>query len=257
FNYGLRWEFQGVPYEINGVTIQPSSGIAGLYGVSGFNNRFKPGALTGPPTTSLEFVNGDTGKKLYGNDWNNFAPFIGLAYSPNFEKGPMHWLFGSSGKSSIRAGFSMSYLQDGFTLVSNALGTGTTNPGLIQNVANNTTVNVLTSAGVSLQNPTFTTPITDANNLLLNNGNGLWTFDPKLRVPYVQQWSFGIEREIARNTAFEVRYVGNHAVKLFRAIDINEVNIFENGFLPEFTNAQKNLAANGGSTFAPGGAGTV
>jgi hypothetical protein len=257
FNYGLRWEFQGVPYEINGLAIQPANGIAGLYGVSGLNNLFKPGSLTGSTTTTLEFVNGDTGKKLYGNDWNNFAPFIGLAYSPNFEKGPMHWLFGSSGKSSIRAGFSMSYLQDGFTVVSNALGTGTTNPGLIQNVANNTTVNVLTSAGVSLQTPTFTTPITDANNLLLNNGNGLWTFDPKLRVPYVQQWSFGIEREIARNTAFEVRYVGNHAVKLFRAIDINEVNIFENGFLREFTNAQKNLAANGGSTFAPGGAGTV
>jgi hypothetical protein len=256
-NYGLRYEFQGVPYEINGLAIQPANGIAGLYGVSGLNNRFKPGTLSGAPTTTLEFVNGDTGKKLYGNDWNNFAPFIGVAYSPDFEKGPMHWLFGSSGKSSIRAGFSISYLQDGFTVVSNALGTGTTNPGLIQNVANTTPTNVLTSAGIPLPNPTFTTPITDASNLLLNNGNGLWTFDPNLRVPYVQQWSFGIEREIARNTAFEVRYVGNHAVKLFRAIDINEVNIFENGFLQEFLNAQRNLAVNGGTTFVPGAAGTT
>jgi hypothetical protein len=257
FNYGLRWEFQGVPYETNGLAIQPTNGIAGLYGVSGLNNLFKPGTLTGPPTTALEFVNGDTGKKLYGNDWNNFAPFIGLAYSPDYEKGPLHLLFGSSGKSSIRAGFSISYLQDGFTVVSNALGTGTTNPGLIQTVANTTPQNVLTSGGVPLADPKFITPITDANNLQLNNGNGLWTFDPSLRVPYVQQWSFGFEREIARNTAFEVRYVGNHAVKLFRAVDINEVNIFENGFLQEFINAKKNLAANGGRSFAPGVAGTV
>jgi len=76
-------------------------------------------------------------------------------------------------------------------------------------------------------------------------------------VPYVQQWSFGIEREIGNNTAIEVRYVGNHAVKIFRAIDFNEVNIFENGFLNEFMNAKKNLEANGGTSFIPGKAGTV
>jgi hypothetical protein len=257
FSYGTRWEFQGVPFETNGVAIQPANGIAGLFGISGLNNLFKPGTLTGQATTPLEFVNGDTGKKLYGNDWNNFAPFIGIAYSPDFESGPMRWLFGQSGKGSIRAGFSISYLQDGFTVVSNALGVGTTNPGLIQTVANNTPTGVLTTGGVPLANPTFQIPITDAQNLALNTGNGLWTFDPNLRVPYVQQWSLGIEREIANNTAFEVRYVGNHAVKMFRAVDFNEVNIFENGFLQEFLNAQKNLAINGGTSFAPGAPGTA
>jgi len=256
-NYGTRWEFQGVPYEVNGVAIQPANGITGLFGVSGLNNLFAPGSLKGSATTSLDFVNGKTGKKLYENDWNNFAPFIGIAYSPNFENGPMRWLFGSEGKSSIRAGYSISYLQDGFTVVSNALGVGTTNPGLIQTIANNTPTGVLTAAGVSLATPTFQIPITDAQNLLLNTNNGLWTFDPNLRVPYVQQWSFGIEREIANNTAFEVRYVGNHAIKVFRAVNFNEVNIFENGFLNEFLNAQKNLAINGGTSFAPGAAGTV
>jgi hypothetical protein len=76
----------------------------------------------------------------------------------------------------------------------------------------------------------------------------------------VQQWSFGIEREIAPQTALEVRYVGNHAVKLWRTFDVNEVNIFENGFLQEFLNAQKNLQINidrGQTTFAPGAPGTV
>jgi hypothetical protein len=70
----------------------------------------------------------------------------------------------------------------------------------------------------------------------------LWAFDPNLRTPYVQQWSFGIERELSSNMALEVRYQGNHAIKIFRAIDYNEVNIFENGFLNEFLNAQNNLA---------------
>jgi hypothetical protein len=256
-NYGVRHEFQGVPYEVNGLAIQPVGGLDGLFGISGRNNLFNPGTRTGQATTSIDFVNGNTGKKLYNNDWNNFAPYIGLAYSPNFEGGPMRWLFGSEGKSSIRAGFSISYLQDGFTVVSNALGTGTTNPGLIQTAANNVPTGVLTAAGVSLTTPTFQIPITDAANFAINNNNGLWTFDPNLRTPYVQQWSIGIEREIANNTAFEVRYVGNHAVKIFRAVNFNEVNIFENGFLQEFVNAQRNLTANGGLSFAPGAAGTV
>jgi hypothetical protein len=259
-NYGTRWEFQGVPYEVNGVAIQPVGGLNGLFGISGPNNLFNPGSLKGQPTTTIDFVNGNTGKKLYNNDWNNFAPFIGIAYSPNFESGPMRWIFGKDGKSSIRAGYSISYLHDGFTVVSNALGVGTTNPGLIQTTANNTPKGVLTSVGVSnpelaLKTPTFSVPITDAQNFAVNNTNGLWTFDPNLRVPYVQQWSLGIEREIANNTAFEARYVGNHAVKNFRAVDFNEVNIFENGFLQEFLNAQKNLAISGGKSFAPGATG--
>src|SRR5262249_46342965 len=150
-----------------------------------------------------------------------------------FERGPMRWIFGNNGRSSIRAGYSISYLQDGFTVVSNALGTGTTNPGLIQTAANNTPTGALTSRGVVLPPPVFQIPITDAQNYAINNANGLWTFDPNLRTPYVQQWSFGIEREIANNTALEVRYVGNHAIKVYRAVDFNEVNIFENGFLNE------------------------
>jgi hypothetical protein len=101
-------------------------------------------------------------------------------------------------------------------------------------------------------------PVTDAENFALNPGNGLWTFDPNLRTPYVQQWSIGFEREIAENTAFEARYVANHAIKIFRAVDYNEVNIFENGFLQEFLNAQRNLEIRGGGTFAHSpGSGTV
>ena len=94
-------------------------------------------------------------------------------------------------------------------------------------------------------------------NFAINSGNLIETFDPKLRTPYVQQWSFGIEREIGRNTAIEIRYVGNHGTKLYHAFDLNEVNIFENGFLQEFKNAQANLALQNNTTFAAGCAGRL
>lgn len=258
-SYGLRWEFLGTTKVTNGLAIQPTNGIAGLFGISGAGNLFNPGVLRGESETFLDFVSGETGKPLHGNDWNNFAPFLGFAYSPAFESGPLRWLFGGEGKSSIRAGFAITYLRDGFTVVTNALGTGTTNPGLIQTAANQVPQGVLQGV-FTLPTPAFQIPISDRQNNLANTDNGLWTFDPNLRAPYVQQWSFGIEREIAANTAIEVRYVGNHAIKIFRGLDFNEVNIFENGFLQEFINAQRNRIARGGdnaTSFAAGAPGTV
>ncbi len=46
--------------------------------------------------------------------------------------------------------------------------------------------------------------------------------------------------------ALEVRYNGNRTIHQWINVDPNEVNIFENGFLAEFKNAQANLAAGGG-----------
>jgi hypothetical protein len=244
-NFGLRWDYQGVPTIPNGLAIQVTN-VNDIFGVSGPNNLFNPNAAPGSQVTgtkaTLDFVSGDTGKGLWNNDWNNFAPFFGFAYSPDFKSGFLSKVFGPMGTSSFRGGYSISYLHDGFTVVSNALGTGTTNPGLIQTSANNTPTGVLSGGGVPLATPVFRMPITDRQNFLANTNNSLWAITPDLRIPYVQQWSFGYEREITRNMAFEVRYVANHAVKVWRANNFNEINIFENGFLKEFTNAQRNLA---------------
>ena len=268
FNYGVRWDYMGVPTVPNGLAIQPN--YSDLYGISGFGNIFNPTATPGSQTkgvASLQFVSGDTGIGLYNNDWNNFAPFLGFAYSPASKSGPLHFLFGDEGTSSIRGGYSVSYLHDGITTFTNLLGVGTTNPGLIAtanlsplsntNPHTSNLVGVLGPGGVPLDLPAFKVPITDRENFLLNSANGLWTVDPNLRSPYVHQFSFGIEREIFKDTALEIRYSGNRAPNGWRAQDINEINIFENGFLQEFLNAQKNLAARGGSSFAPGCAGCV
>src|SRR5258708_39935681 len=81
--------------------------------------------------------------------------------------------------------------------------------------------------------------------------------NPNLRMPYVQQWNFGIQRQIGSGSAIEVRYVGNLSMHQWLSYNINEENIFENGFLKEFQNAQSNLKinqANGkGNTFVNNG----
>jgi hypothetical protein len=268
-SYGVRWDYMGVPTVPNGLAIQPTN-FDSIWGVSGKGNLFKPTAAPGSQTAgvaSLDFVSGDTGIGLYKNDWNNFAPFLGVAFSPAFKSGPLHALFGDEGKSSIRGGYSISYLHDGVTTFTNLLGTGNTNPGLIQ-AANTSPLSGVTpntnqllgqlgSGGVPLNFPTFKMPITDRENFLANTASGLWTADPNLRAPYVHQWNIGIEREIFKDTALEIRYVGNYSPNSWRAYNLNEVNIFENGFLSEFKNAQANFALRGGASFAPGCAGCL
>ena len=268
-SYGVRWDYMGVPTVPNGLAIQPAD-YNSIWGVSGPNNLFKPTAAPGSQTAgfaSLIFVSGKTGIPLYKNDWNNFAPFGGFAYSPSFKSGLLHRLFGDEGTSSIRAGYSMSFLHDGVTTFTNLLGTGNTNPGLIQTANtsplsgvtpnSNQLLGQLTAAGVPLNFPAFQIPITDRQNFLTNTASGLWTADPNLRAAYVHQWNFGIEREIFKNTALELRYVGNYSPNAWRALNINEINIFENGFLQDFKNAQVNFAQRGGTSFAPGCAGCL
>ena len=64
-----------------------------------------------------------------------------------------------------------------------------------------------------------------------------------------QSWNFSYQRELDHhNTVLEVRYNANHGTDLWRRLGLNEVNIFENGFLNEFQIAQNNLAiARGGN----------
>jgi hypothetical protein len=255
---GVRWDYQGVPTIPNGLALGVGN-YSDLFGVSGFGNIFKPtSSLVGVPAAvaKIDFVSGTTGRGLYNNDWNNFAPFVGLAYSPNFKSGPFRALFGDAGKSSIRLGYAISYLHDGLTVVNNAIAiSGLAATANISSVNNsNNLTGQLTAAGVPLVTPTYSVPTTDRANIVANSGNGIRAFDPNLRTPYVQQWNIGFEREIFKDTALEVRYVGNRALKVWRAVDYNEVNIFENGFLQEFKNAQINLAARGGTSFAPNSA---
>src|SRR5262249_23688367 len=121
-NYGLRWEYEGVPSVPNGLALQITN-VNDMFGISGPGNLFNPNAPVGraPAKATLDFTSGKTGKSLYKKDLNNFAPSFGLAYSPDFQSGFLHKLFGANGTSSFRGGYSISYLQDGLSVVSNVL----------------------------------------------------------------------------------------------------------------------------------------
>src|SRR5262249_37739563 len=58
--------------------------------------------------------------------------------------------------------------------------------------------------------------------------------DPNLKTPRTHQWSFNIQREVAKNTLIDIAYIGRRAYHLLGAYNANQAQIFSNGFLDAF-----------------------
>jgi hypothetical protein len=231
----------GAMHNTNGIDATPD--MANLMGPSA--HLFQPGKLDGVLNPQLTLT-----PYTYSGDKVNPAPNLGIAWSPTGSKGLMGKLFG--GKTVIRASFGINYYDEGLNSVSNTL---SGNPGATQSMWINPGMTGFDPGGLTLQStlPTlsvfpssFTFPMPESWFYPVY----LMTTKSQMRTPYVQNWTFGIQREIAKGNVLEVRYVGNRAVHMWHDYNIQETNVFENGFLTDFKNAQNNLTINAANGFA-------
>jgi hypothetical protein len=173
-----------------------------------------------------------------------FLPSFGFTYSPNFQKGMLRRLTGESGQTVLRGGFSMASVREGTQVFqsivgANPGGTITTNRSL---TLGNLPVGTYLRTGAPFAPAAFpSTPTYPNNGLITDSVNA---FDPNLKIGYVESWSFGIQREIKKDNVFEIRYTGNRGHKLWRQLELNELNLVENGLGAELQLAQQNLLAN-------------
>lgn len=245
-NYGLRWEIQGPMKDGKGLTASPD--LASIYGPS--QRLFAPGTLSGNNNPTLQ-----AGRVPFNTDWKNFAPNFGFAWNPNKTDGWLGKLLGGQ-KTVFRASYSTIVYDEGTQFFAANLGgnAGKTIAAtqLIPGVAGATNLpafytlndivnNPLTVANFAFATTEYKKTINQADQTFVRTIAG---FDPTLRAPYTQNYTFGIQRELWKNTSIEVRYVGNQSRLAWRTSNLNEVNIFENGFLTEFKNAQRNLQIN-------------
>ncbi len=248
FSYGLRWELSGAPSDSLNEYSTIAGGAGGLFGISGPGNLFKPGVETGDPTT--EYVN-DKGFSWYNMYKGAFAPTVGIAWEPHFDMAGLHRLFGSAGKTVFRAGYNIAYSREGLEGFSSLAGA---NPGFVgaqitqSNLVNDPTQGFFVAGSVNLSSSTVLNNVLQTPSIFsqsfplgISDGTGINQFDPNIKPPMIQSWSAGIQRELSTNNVLEIRYVANHGSGLWDQFNINEVNIFENGFLTEFNHAASNL----------------
>jgi len=232
-NVGVRYDFYGVPWEKNGMNALPVGGGAGLFGISGtgFADLWQPGRIAGTPTV-LQLVgkNSPNPKTLfYHNDWKNIGPAVGLSWS-------LPW--GGKEKTVLRAGYGVNYQ-----------GAASFNSGLSLFVGNNPGLSyaqTLVTLGLGASYFNFASPnlpiplpAPDAVKPLAQEpfdvrSTALYGFDDNHLTPYVQNFTFEIQRELAKNLTLEARYVGSKGTHLNTGISINDVNIYENGILDAF-----------------------
>jgi hypothetical protein len=236
-NMGLRWDYQGVPGNTNGMYSMPDGGYAGLWDVSGPDNLFKPGTQPGKAIQMVPMG------QAWNKSWLNFAPSVGLAWSPSSD----HWLsravLGKGG--AFRVGYAITYSREGLAHLSQIAGA---NPGAQASAS--LVADRDFKAGTLFYDGTIPSlvtvpasygfPLSLSGLTYTSNGTANW-YDPSLHPPRVHSYSAGIQRQLPKAVVLEVRYVGNYGQDLWRQYNINEVNIFENGFLKEFQSAQNNL----------------
>src|SRR5262249_30255053 len=101
FNYGVRWDRQGAPVNLDGIYTRP--GYAGLFGIGGVGNLFNP-YVTPTAAPTLDLV--PAGTAPYDQGIGKFSPQAGLAWQvPKTDFKPLQWLVGKGGQSVLRAGY--------------------------------------------------------------------------------------------------------------------------------------------------------
>jgi hypothetical protein len=192
-NIGVRYEITAPFYDANdrlaNLVIEGGSPLNGQYMLAG-DSRLP--------------------RALQTTDRNNWAPRVGFAY-----RGPKNVV--------LRGGFGIFFAQDEGFGVSQRM---TNNPPFVGFGGFNVTsdqLNPSSTIPLSSALPARPAPI-DPKTFVLNplNTVQLRSWPTRNTIPYVQQWNLSLQKDVFKNTVFELNYVGNHGVKLYGAYEGNQ-----------------------------------
>jgi carboxypeptidase family protein len=218
-NLGLRWEVSMPWYDTQGKIETIVPGLQSTQFPTAPNGWVVPGD-PGIPST------------LAPTRYKNFAPRLGLAYSPDFKGGALGKVFGGSGKSSIRASYGLYYTSIEDLNLFYEVGDA---PFGLYWVSPNPTMfdqPFLTRADGSSQGQrfpfTFPVPGSPANKTLDYSRYLPISFSPGYdihnRLPYAEHYNLSWQRELTNSTVMTLSYVGTQGHRLIAQYDANPGN---------------------------------
>jgi len=222
-NYGLRWDRIEPWYEVNN-------------GISTFEPGRQSIVFPGAPAGILYPGDPGVSRTLAPPGNLDFAPRLGLAYSPNTRKGSfLGKLFGEPGDTSIRAGFGIYY--EAIEALSIGILAGNAPFGITYSSPAPplfATPFVTASSGQNQGQPFPATLATGQASASNPNSSINWSqYEPisgipgyaaTNRIPYVEEYMLSLERQLGPKTVLSASYVGNQGHRLLVMIEANPGN---------------------------------
>jgi hypothetical protein len=235
-NYGVRWSTSTPVYEKNGLQVVPNVSLTDY-----FNQRVESADRGVPFTDPITFVLGGKANNApgyYKQDWNNFAPSVSVAWSPDFGDNVFGRVFGREGKSVIRGGFRMTYDRIGSQLAVNFDLNNLAGFTSAKNINANTfdvidpdlgplfgglnpNVRSFTFPGQGPIPSTLNFPLTVAAD---EDQRIEVSLDQGITTPYNYSFNLSYGREIGKGLSFEASYVGRFARNILASRDIMQLN---------------------------------
>ncbi len=200
-NLGLAWSYYSQPANLfhDVTTERESSATTAFWGTSVGGVSVPLSARTTPTVPAVK---------------NNFGPSVGFAYSPQWGG----FLTGH-GKTVIRGGYRFLYDPAFYNIYLN-LGRSAPTVFLQTLTGSNAAANPLPALPLGSNVRAQLAPFIQKGVFDPRTFNQT-DISPDFRPDKVHAWSFGLERELSKNSAVEARYVGNHATNLFQSVNGN------------------------------------
>jgi hypothetical protein len=232
-NLGVRWELYLPPVEVAGRELAPVGGAGSVFGISGsnFSSLFNPNATGGSPTLIQEIGpnTANPGKQIYNTQYKNFAPAVGLAWSVPGQ-GMWRLLSGGPNKMTIRMGYGIAYQRFLISLANAEAGYAQPCESSTQTLLSATNLSQIALPLPPTGPPLSQVPLTGPGS----HTQTVYGIAQNLRTPYTQNYNVTVARALTPSLILNVAYVGSNSHQLVETVNLNEVNIFENGILQAF-----------------------
>jgi Carboxypeptidase regulatory-like domain len=233
--YGLRWSLFPPPWETKGLQVAPTVSLGGLLAQNAQFMQYGIPANVDPTITFNLAGPANNGPGYYHFEKNDIAPRLAIAWSLRPESSWGKKLFGDNDKTVIRAGFSKVYDRFGMGLLNTfdqngafGLATAIGNPAGIESASTAPrltdlhTIPTTDYAGNTLfiPAPPGAFPQTPPTTV---DGGGFaiaWGLDNTIRTPYSYTFDVSVGRELPKQFALEVAYVGRLSRNLLTQRDV-------------------------------------